>query len=414
MNKNILSVVESVSHEKELPKEKIFKALELALSAATKKKYNKEIDVIVKIDRKSGNFKTFRRWKIVDVVNCPTKEITIEAANFENKKLKLKEYIEDEINSIIFDRITTQTAKQIIVQKVREAEKNMIINKFKKNINEIVTGIVKKINRDFILLDLGSNANAIIMKKDLLPRENFRLGDRVRGLLYYINLESKIAQLFVSRSKSEMLIELFKIEVPEIGEGLIKIKATARDPGSRAKVAVKANDNRIDPVGACVGMRGARVQAVSSELCGERIDIVLWDDDQIKFVINSMSPANVSSIIVNKNNHTMDIAVESLNLAQAIGRNGQNVKLASQLSGWELNVMTISELKKKHIKKYKNIKGNNFKDKTFIYEKNCKSLVKNGLFSFKKITNFSYKDLSKIISVKLKNLKKYKQNEKIK
>lgn len=350
MNKEILSVVESVSNEKQLPIEKIFEALEFALSAATKKKYNKEIDVVVKIDRKHGSFKTFRRWIIVDKVKFPTKEITLDAAKFENKNVKLKEYIEDEISSIVFDRITTQTAKQIMVQKVREAEKCMIINKFKNNINEIITGIVKKINRDCIFLDLGNNADAIIMKKDLLPRENFRLGDRVRGLLYYIHTESKGAQLFISRSKPEMLVELFKIEVPEIGEGLIKIKATARDPGSRSKVAVKSNDKRIDPVGACVGMRGARVQAVSSELCGERIDIVLWDSDEIKFVINSMSPANVSSIIVNKNNHTMDIAVESINLAQAIGRNGQNVKLASQLSGWDLNVMTLSELKKKHKK----------------------------------------------------------------
>lgn len=350
MNKEILSVVESVSNEKELPKEKIFEALEFAISAATKKKCNKKIDVVVKIDRKHGNFKTFRRWIIVKKVKFPTKEITLEAAKLENENFKLKEYVEYEINSIVFDRITTQTAKQIMVQKVREAEKCMIINKFKKNINEIITGIVKKISRDCIFLDLGNNADAIIMRKDLLPRDNFRLGDRVRGLLYYINTESKVAKLFVSRSKPEMLIELFKIEVPEIGEGLINIKTTARDPGSRSKIAVQSNDNHIDPVGACVGMRGARVQAVSSELCGERIDIVLWNSDPVKFVINSMSPADVVSIIVNKKKHTMDIAVASLNLAQAIGRNGQNVKLASQLSGWDLNVMTTSELKKKHNK----------------------------------------------------------------
>ncbi|BGI51484.1 MAG: hypothetical protein BucCj_2400 [Buchnera aphidicola (Ceratovacuna japonica)] len=353
MNKEILSVVESVSNEKQLPREKIFEALEFALSAATKKKYNKEIDVIVKIDRKFGNFRTFRRWTVVNKVKFPTKEITLEAAKFDNKNIKLKEYIEDEINSIIFDRITTQTVKQIMIQKVREAEKCMIINKFRRNINEIVTGIVKKISRDCIFLDLGNNADAIIMKKDSLPRENFRLGDRVRGLLYCINDESKGSKLFISRSKSKMLIELFKIEVPEIGEGIINIIATARDPGSRSKVAVRSNDKRVDPVGACVGMRGARVQAVSSELCGERIDIVLWDSDDIKFVINSMSPASVSSIIVNKKSHTMDIAVESINLAQAIGRNGQNVKLASKLSGWDLNVMTLKELKKKH-KKYNN------------------------------------------------------------
>jgi len=287
---------------------------------------------------------------VVNQVIQPTKEITLDAAKFENTEIKVNDYIEDTIISVTFDRITTQTAKQVIVQKVREAEREMIVNQFRNYFGKILTGIVKKINRENITLDLGSNAEAVILKEDMLPRENFRLGDRVKGVLYAIYPESRSAQLFMTRSKPEMLIELFKIEVPEIGEEIIEIKSAARDPGSRAKIAVKSNDKRIDAVGACVGMRGARVQAVSSELCGERIDIVLWDDNPAQFVINSMAPADVSSIVLDEDHNTIDIAVDSGNLAQAIGRNGQNVRLASQLSGWEINVMTIDDLKTKHQK----------------------------------------------------------------
>lgn len=353
MNKEILAVVEAVSNEKALPREKIFEALESALATATKKKYEQEIDVRVEIDRKSGDFDTFRRWVIVEEVTQPTREITLEAAQFEDPALGLGDYVEDEIESVTFDRITTQTAKQVIVQKVREAERAMVVDQFRDQEGEIVTGVVKKVNRDNISLELKSegmsgNAEAVILREDMLPRENFRPGDRIRGVLYAVRPEARGAQLFVSRSKPEMLIELFRIEVPEIGEEVIEIKAAARDPGSRAKIAVKTNDKRIDPVGACVGMRGARVQAVSTELGGERIDIVLWDDNPAQFVINAMAPADVASIVVDEDKHTMDIAVEAGNLAQAIGRNGQNVRLASQLSGWELNVMTVDDLQAKH------------------------------------------------------------------
>jgi N utilization substance protein A len=348
MNKEILAVVEAVSNEKSLPREKIFEALETALSTATKKKYEQEIEVRVTIDRKTGDFDTFRRWVAVDEVTQPTREITLEAAQYEDPSIELGGYIEDQIESVTFDRITTQTAKQVIVQKVREAERAMVVEQFREQQGEIVTGVVKKVNRDSIALDLGSNAEAVILREDMLPRENFRSGDRIRGVLYDVRPEARGAQLFVSRSRNEMLIELFRIEVPEIGEELIEIKAAARDPGSRAKIAVKTNDKRIDPVGACVGMRGARVQAVSSELGGERIDIVLWDDNPAQFVINAMAPADVASIVVDEDKHTMDVAVEASNLAQAIGRNGQNVRLASQLSGWELNVMTADDLQAKH------------------------------------------------------------------
>ncbi|MCW6555718.1 transcription termination factor NusA [Yersinia ruckeri] len=348
MNKEILAVVEAVSNEKSLPREKIFEALETALATATKKKYEQEIEVRVSIDRKTGDFDTFRRWVAVDEVTMPTREITLEAAQFEDPSTQLGDYVEDQIESVTFDRITTQTAKQVIVQKVREAERAMVVEQFRQYLGEIVTGTVKKVNRDSIALDLGNNAEAVIGREDMLPRENFRPGDRIRGVLYDVRPEARGAQLFVSRSRSEMLIELFRIEVPEIGEELIEIKAAARDPGSRAKIAVKTNDKRIDPVGACVGMRGARVQAVSSELGGERIDIVLWDDNPAQFVINAMAPADVASIVVDEDRHTMDVAVEASNLAQAIGRNGQNVRLASQLSGWELNVMTADDLQAKH------------------------------------------------------------------
>ncbi len=348
MNKEILAVVEAVSNEKSLPREKIFEALETALATATKKKYEQEIEVRVSIDRKTGDFDTFRRWVAVDEVTMPTREITLEAAQYEDPSLQLGDYVEDQIESVTFDRITTQTAKQVIVQKVREAERAMVVEQFRQYLGEIVTGTVKKVNRDSIALDLGNNAEAVINREDMLPRENFRPGDRIRGVLCDVRPEARGAQLFVSRSRPEMLIELFRIEVPEIGEELIEIKAAARDPGSRAKIAVKTNDKRIDPVGACVGMRGARVQAVSSELGGERIDIVLWDDNPAQFVINAMAPADVASIVVDEDKHTMDVAVEASNLAQAIGRNGQNVRLAAQLSGWELNVMTADDLQAKH------------------------------------------------------------------
>ena len=353
MNKEILAVVEAVSNEKSLPREKIFEALESALATATKKKYEQEIDVRVEIDRKSGDFDTFRRWVIVEEVTQPTKEITLEAARFEDESLNVGDYVEDQIESVTFDRITTQTAKQVIVQKVREAERALVVDQFRDQEGEIITGVVKKVNRDNISLEIKSegmpgNAEAVILREDMLPRENFRPGDRIRGVLYAVRPEARGAQLFVTRSKPEMLVELFRIEVPEIGEEVIEIKAAARDPGSRAKIAVKTNDKRIDPVGACVGMRGARVQAVSTELGGERIDIVLWDDNPAQFVINAMAPADVASIVVDEDKHTMDIAVEAGNLAQAIGRNGQNVRLASQLSGWELNVMTVDDLQVKH------------------------------------------------------------------
>ncbi|KZN49230.1 transcription termination factor NusA [Pseudoalteromonas luteoviolacea] len=353
MAKEILLVAEAVSNEKAVPREKIFEALEFALATATKKKHDGEIEVRVSIDRKTGEYDTFRRWQVAETLEDgslenPYSEITIEAAQVEEPDLQLGDYVEEQIESIQFDRITTQMAKQVIVQKVREAERALVVDAYKDQQGELVTGVVKKASRDTVVIDLGNNAEAVIYREDMLPRESFRPGDRVRGLLYEVKPEARGAQLFVTRSKPEMLMELFRIEVPEIGEEMIELKGAARDPGSRAKIAVKSNDKRIDPVGACVGMRGARVQAVSTELGGERVDIVLYDDNPAQFVINAMAPAEVASIVMDEDSRTMEIAVEADNLAQAIGRNGQNVRLASQLTGWELNVMTVEDMERKN------------------------------------------------------------------
>lgn len=351
MNKEILLVVDAVSNEKAVPREKIFQALEIALATATKKKYDGDIAVRVEIDRNTGDFDTFRRWLVVpddQEQENPYAEISISAAQIDEPEIELGDYVEEQIESIAFDRITTQTAKQVIVQKVREAERQQVVEQFADMEGELITGTVKKVNRESVILDLGNNAEAIMYREDMLPRETFRSGDRVRGVLYAVRPEARGAQLFVSRTRPEMLVELFRVEVPEIGEEMIEIIGAARDPGSRAKIAVKTNDRRIDPVGACVGMRGSRVQAVSGELGGERIDIVLWDDNVAQYVINAMAPADVASIIVDEDEKSMDIAVEESSLAQAIGRNGQNVRLASQLTGWTLNVMTQEQLTTKH------------------------------------------------------------------
>ena len=351
MSKEILLVVDAVSNEKALPRESIFEAMETALETATKKKYEGDILVRVSIDRITGEFDTFRRWLIIEdgaEMENPYAEIGLAAAQYDAPELNVGDYSEDQIESVKFDRVTTQTAKQVIVQKIREAERALVTEAYQEHLGEIVTGVVKKASRESVIIDLGNNAEAVIYRDDMLPRETFRPGDRVRGLLYEIKPEARGAQLFVSRTKPEMLVELFRVEVPEIGEEMLEIKGAARDPGSRAKIAVKSNDKRIDPVGACVGMRGSRVQAVSGELGGERVDIVLYDDNVAQYVINAMSPAEVASIIVDEDKGTMDIAVEEANLAMAIGRSGQNIRLASQLTGWELNVMTVADMKEKH------------------------------------------------------------------
>lgn len=354
MNKEILTVVDTVSNEKGVPKEIIFQAVETALATATKKKHRADIEVRVQIDRKSGDYETFRCWNVVtddsEEWEFPQKVLTLDEAKEKDEKLEIGDVWEESIESIKFGRIAAQTAKQVIVQKVREAERLQVAEQYKDRTGELVSGSVKKMTRDNVIVDLGGNAEAILPRDCLIPKEAFRMGDRIRGVLVQVSADTRGHQLVISRTDPRMLIELFKVEVPEIGEELIEVRAAARDPGSRAKIAVKTNDKRIDPVGACVGMRGARVQAVSNELGGERVDIVLWDENPAQFVINAMSPAEVVSIVVDEDRHSMDVAVQDEQLAQAIGRSGQNIRLACELSGWDLNVMTVTQANEKQEK----------------------------------------------------------------
>ncbi len=346
MSKEILMVADAVSNEKGVSRSVIFEAIESALATATKKLYDKEeIGCRVSVDRDTGDYETFRVWTIVDEDEYEEEgsQFTLEQANEKDKSLDIGDTWEEKIDNVEFGRIAAQTAKQVIVQKVREAEREIVIAEYKDRVGELVAGTVKKVTRDNIIVDLGKNAEALLPRDQMIPRETFRIGDRMRALLTDVESEQRGPQLFLSRTSPDMLIELFKIEVPEIAEEVIEIKAAARDPGSRAKIVVTTNDGRIDPVGACVGMRGSRVQVVSNELANERIDIILWNDNPAQLVINSMSPAEVASIIVEEDSHTMDIAVEEENLAQAIGRNGQNVRLSSQLTGWTINVMSEEE-----------------------------------------------------------------------
>ena len=348
MKKEILLVVDVVSNEKDVGKEIIFEAIEAALASATRKKHGGEIDVRVEIDRENGDYSSFRCWEVIAEPDeeeglHEQRQILLEEARKQNPDIQAGEFIEEPMDSIAFGRIAAQTAKQVIVQKVREAERAKVVEAYTERKGELVTGVVKRVDRGNVIMDLGGNAEAIIQREEMISRESVRSGDRIRGYLYDVRAEQRGPQLFVSRTSSELLIELFKLEVPEVGEGLIEIKGAARDPGLRAKIAVQSKDPRIDPVGACVGMRGSRVQAVSNELNGERVDIILWNENIAQFVINAMSPAEVVSIVVDEDKGSMTVAVSEENLSQAIGRGGQNVRLASELTGWELNVMNEEE-----------------------------------------------------------------------
>ncbi|GAA0703469.1 transcription termination factor NusA [Marinobacterium maritimum] len=345
MNKEILLVAEAVSNEKDVPKGVIFEAIEVALATATKKRYDEEADIRVEIDRTTGDYETWRRWLVVSNEEVPAlgTELTLEEALEIDTNLQPGDIHEEKVESVAFGRIAAQTAKQVIVQKVREAERAKVVEQYQDRKGELVAGTVKKVTRDNIIVDLGNNAEALLPRENLIPRESFRMGDRVRAVLQEVRSEGRGPQLILSRTSNAMLIELFSIEVPEISEEVIEIRAAARDPGARAKIAVKTNDGRIDPVGACVGMRGSRVQAVSNELGGERVDIILWDDNPAQLVINAMAPAEVASIVIDEESHSMDVAVAEEALAMAIGRSGQNVRLASELTGWDLNVMSEEE-----------------------------------------------------------------------
>ncbi len=352
MNKEILMVVDVVSNEKGIAKDIIFEAIEAALATATKKRAREDIEVRVAIDRDTGNYETFRQWEVMpeseEPLEFPTRQVFLKDALEQVPDIEEGGFTEEAMDSVEFGRIAAQTAKQVIVQKVREAERNQVIEAYQDRVGEMVSGVVKRVERGNVILDLGNNAEAFIPREDMIPREAVRAGDRLRAYLHDVRPEARGPQLFLSRTAPELLIELFKIEVPEINEGMIELINGARDPGSRAKIAVKANDHRIDPIGACVGMRGSRVQAVSNELGGERVDIILWDDNPAQFVINAMAPAEVASILVDEDAHSMDVAVAEENLSQAIGRGGQNVKLASELSQWSLNVMSVEQAEEKN------------------------------------------------------------------
>jgi N utilization substance protein A len=406
MNKEILLVVEAVSNEKGVDSKVIFEAIEAALEMATKKRSGEEVDVKVTIDKKTGDYQTVRRWLVVadpqeDEASADAEStggfacLTLSQARQRNANLQIGDYFEEPIESVEFGRIAAQKAKQVIVQKVLEAERTQVVNAYKERLGQLVTGIVKKVTREFVLIDLGNNAEAVLSRSEMIPHEAMRMGDRVRAYLADVHTDLKGPLMTLSRTRPEMLMELFKIEVPEIGEELIQVKAAARDPGSRAKIAVKTNDGRIDPIGACVGMRGARVQAVSSELGGERVDIILWDDNPAQLVINAMAPAEVASIVVDEDSHTMDIAVKEEQLSQAIGRNGQNVRLASELTGWKLNVMTEEQAKAKSAKEAES-NLTLFKDKLGVDEDIAQILAEEGFTSLEEIAYVPLQEMLEI------------------
>ena len=351
MSKEILMVVDAVSNEKGVEKEIIFEAIEAALASATRRRHGDDIDVRVAIDRETGDYDTFRRWLVFEdestELEVPDRELRMIDAVDIDPDAEPGGYVEVPMESVEFGRIAAQTAKQVIVQKVREAEREQVVEEFQGREGELLSGLVKRVDRNGVYIDLGGNAEGFVPREQMVPREPVRPQDRMKALLTEVRSEQRGPQLFMTRTSPEFLVELFKIEVPEVGQGLIEILGAARDPGLRAKIAVKSNDSRIDPVGACVGMRGSRVQAVSNELAGERVDIILWDDNPAQFVVNAMSPAEVVSIVMDEDAHSMDIAVEEERLSQAIGRGGQNIRLASELSGWELNVMTESDAEEK-------------------------------------------------------------------
>ncbi|WP_428353754.1 transcription termination factor NusA [Methyloprofundus sp.] len=352
-DKDVLLVVDVFSNEKDIEKEIIFQAIESALESATISRFEFPIKARVSIDRITGTNTTYRRWEVIEEseefpggIEFPTTQIALQVAQIDEPEIEVGDFVEDEIEPAEFGRISAQTAKQVIIHKVREAERKKVADAYIDKVGELVTGVIKRIEKGSVYMDLGGNADAYIPREHMIPRESVRVGDRIRGYLKEVRTEVRGPQLFVSRTAPELLLALFRLEVPEVGEELINVLGAARDPGSRAKVAVRSNDPRIDPVGACVGMRGSRVQTISNELNGERIDVILWNENDAQFVINAMSPAEIESIVVDEDKHTMDVAVSSDSLSQAIGRGGQNVRLATELTGWELNVRDAEEVNK--------------------------------------------------------------------
>ncbi len=401
MNKEILQVVEVVSNEKDVDRDVIFEALESALAMATKKRYKEEVGIRVAIDRQTGEYDTFQTWEVLDgdepgiEMEYPDAQLWMIDAVEINPEIKPGEFIEEPVDSVAFGRIAAQAAKQVIFQKIREAERAKVAAEYEDKVGELLGGIVKRVDRGNVIIDLGGNAEAVIPKNQQIPRDPIRPGDRVRGYLMEIQTEVRGPQLMMSRIAPETLVELFKLEVPEISDGLIELKGAARDPGSRAKIAVLSLDRRVDPVGACVGIRGSRVQAVSNELAGERVDIVPWDENPAQFVINAMSPADVVSIVVDEDKHSMDIAVEEEQLSQAIGRGGQNIRLASELSGWNLNVMSEEEFDEKSEAEAVEIQKK-FMDQLDVDEDVAAILIQEG---FSNVDEVAYVDETEMLAI---------------
>lgn len=398
--KDMLLVVEAASAERGVDQAVMFDALESALAAVTRKQFDEEVDIRVSIDRESGDHDTFRFWTVVEdeLLEEPAREYTLEQAQAIQADAEIGSVIEEQIESVeigSFGRIAAQAAKQVIVQKVREAERERVVERFEEKVNQLITGVVKRTDRVGTVLDLGDNAEAVIPREEMIPREALRVGDRVRGYLKEARNELRGHQLWVSRSCPEFLIELFHLEVPEIGEGLIEILGGARDPGSRAKISVRSSDPRLDPIGACIGMRGARVQAVSNELAGERVDIIMYDENPAQYVINAMAPAEVESIVVDEDAGSMDIAVAEDNLAQAIGRGGQNVRLASELTGWELNVMTAAQADEK-TEAEQQVQASTFVDALGVDEDVAVILVQEGFTTVDEVAYVPAEELLKI------------------
>jgi N utilization substance protein A len=398
-SKEILMVVEAVSNEKGVEEEIIFEAIEAALASATRRRHGEDIDVRVAIDRETGEYETFRQWTVFaddsDELEFPERELRMIDAVDVDPDAEPGGVVEEPIESVEFGRIAAQTAKQVIVQKVREAERAQTVDAFTDRVGELLSGIVKRVDRNGIYVDLGGNAEGFIGRDQMIAREPARPNDRIKALLYEVRSEPRGPQLFLTRTSPQFLTELFKIEVPEVGQGLIDILGAARDPGLRAKIAVRSNDKRIDPVGACVGMRGSRVQAVSNELAGERVDIILWDENPAQFVINAMSPADVTSIVLDEESHSMDIAVEEDKLSQAIGRGGQNIRLASQLTGYELNVMTEADAEEKSEQEAKELLKM-FMEQLDVDEEVALILVQEGYSSMEELAYVPSKELMAI------------------
>ncbi len=396
MSREILMLVDALAREKNVDKETVFGALEMALAAATKRRFKEEADVRVSIDRETGDYESFRRWQIVPEEEFVDSGIhmLLEESLVDDPTVKMGDFVEEPIEAIEFGRIGAQTAKQVILQKIRDAEREQILNDFLERKEHLVTGTIKRMERGNAIVESG-RLEALLPRDQMIPKENLRVGDRVRAFVLKIDRSSRGPQLILSRIAPEFLVRLFELEVPEIEEGLLEIKAAARDPGSRAKIAVKSNDQRLDPIGTCVGMRGSRVQAVTQELAGERVDIILWSPEPAQLVINALMPAEVVSIVVDEDSHAMDVVVDEDNLAQAIGRAGQNVRLASELSGWEINLMTETESKSKVEEETQRVKQL-FIDKLDVDEEVAEILVQEG---FNTLEEVAYVPLNEMLEI---------------